>query len=194
MTCSGLSDLYLTWNVIRWFISGPELRYRSWLNVNQAICSAAAPSLPRFGFLWHTDWAVWPWPVPLIVPVCSPLFVSTADRTSFHSFKSAEKYWHDFVFSPGVLSPKTSFILSLTIGSVCRPCRPLRLAPPPQTLHSWLSEELAGRSSSAALLSAEGDQEERCKQVPPVPNYFQHAPPNRQRRGRESSFSPASVL
>ncbi|KAI4805172.1 hypothetical protein KUCAC02_009800, partial [Chaenocephalus aceratus] len=33
-----------------------------------------------------------------------------------------------------------------------------------KTLHSWVSEELAGRSSPAALLSAEGNQEDRCKQ------------------------------
>lgn len=38
----------------------------------------------------------------------------------------------------------------------------------PQTLHNWVSEELAGRSSTAALLqSTEGNQEERCKQVEP---------------------------
>lgn len=43
------------------------------------------------------------------------------------------------------------------------------LAPLPQTLHNWVSEELAGRSSTAALLSAEGTQEERCKQVPHAP-------------------------
>lgn len=41
------------------------------------------------------------------------------------------------------------------------------LATVPQTLHSWLSEELTGRSSTAALLSTESNQEERCKQVDP---------------------------
>ncbi|XP_068185894.1 CLIP-associating protein 1a isoform X4 [Antennarius striatus] len=37
-----------------------------------------------------------------------------------------------------------------------------------KTLHSWVSEELAGRSSAAASLSAEGNQEERCKQAAQV--------------------------
>ncbi|XP_037645123.1 CLIP-associating protein 1a isoform X19 [Sebastes umbrosus] len=37
-----------------------------------------------------------------------------------------------------------------------------------KTLHNWVSEELAGRSSTAALLSAEGNQEERCKQAAQV--------------------------
>nr|XP_029133047.1 CLIP-associating protein 1 [Labrus bergylta] len=37
-----------------------------------------------------------------------------------------------------------------------------------KTLHNWVSEELAGRSSSAALLSAEGNQEDRCKQAAQV--------------------------
>ncbi|XP_042350446.1 CLIP-associating protein 1a isoform X2 [Plectropomus leopardus] len=37
-----------------------------------------------------------------------------------------------------------------------------------KTLQNWVSEELAGRSSSAALLSAEGNQEERCKQAAQV--------------------------
>nr|XP_033966586.1 CLIP-associating protein 1a isoform X1 [Pseudochaenichthys georgianus] len=37
-----------------------------------------------------------------------------------------------------------------------------------KTLHSWVSEELAGRSSPAALLSAEGNQEDRCKQAAQV--------------------------
>ncbi|XP_035030569.2 CLIP-associating protein 1a isoform X8 [Hippoglossus stenolepis] len=37
-----------------------------------------------------------------------------------------------------------------------------------KTLHSWVSEELAGRSSTAALLSTEGNQEERCKQAAQV--------------------------
>ncbi|KAA8588423.1 hypothetical protein FQN60_001617, partial [Etheostoma spectabile] len=36
-----------------------------------------------------------------------------------------------------------------------------------KTLHNWVSEELAGWSSTAALLSAEGSQEERCKQGSP---------------------------
>lgn len=39
----------------------------------------------------------------------------------------------------------------------------------PQTFHNWVSEELIGRSSTAALLSTEGNQEERCKQVEPAP-------------------------
>ncbi|XP_031725849.1 CLIP-associating protein 1a isoform X9 [Anarrhichthys ocellatus] len=37
-----------------------------------------------------------------------------------------------------------------------------------KTLHNWVSEELAGRSSTAASLSAEGNQEERCKQAAQV--------------------------
>ncbi|XP_039674989.1 CLIP-associating protein 1a isoform X21 [Perca fluviatilis] len=37
-----------------------------------------------------------------------------------------------------------------------------------KTLHNWVSEELAGWSSTAALLSAEGNQEERCKQAAQV--------------------------
>ncbi|XP_041662903.1 CLIP-associating protein 1a isoform X22 [Cheilinus undulatus] len=37
-----------------------------------------------------------------------------------------------------------------------------------KTLHNWVSEELAGRSSSAALLSCEGNQEDRCKQAAQV--------------------------
>ncbi|XP_034741483.1 CLIP-associating protein 1a isoform X28 [Etheostoma cragini] len=37
-----------------------------------------------------------------------------------------------------------------------------------KTLHNWVSEELAGWSSTAALLSAEGSQEERCKQAAQV--------------------------
>ncbi|XP_049905836.1 CLIP-associating protein 1a isoform X19 [Epinephelus moara] len=37
-----------------------------------------------------------------------------------------------------------------------------------KTLQNWVSEELAGRSSTAALLSAEGNQEERCKQAAQV--------------------------
>ncbi|XP_044072564.1 CLIP-associating protein 1a isoform X15 [Siniperca chuatsi] len=37
-----------------------------------------------------------------------------------------------------------------------------------KTLHIWVSEELAGRSSTAALLSTEGNQEERCKQAAQV--------------------------
>uniref|UniRef100_H2S896 Cytoplasmic linker associated protein 1a n=1 Tax=Takifugu rubripes TaxID=31033 RepID=H2S896_TAKRU len=37
-----------------------------------------------------------------------------------------------------------------------------------KTLQNWVSEELAGRSSTAALLSAEGTQEERCKQAAQV--------------------------
>ncbi|XP_068581271.1 CLIP-associating protein 1a [Cebidichthys violaceus] len=37
-----------------------------------------------------------------------------------------------------------------------------------KTLHNWVSEELAGRSGSAASLSAEGNQEERCKQAAQV--------------------------
>ncbi|XP_035507045.1 CLIP-associating protein 1a isoform X6 [Scophthalmus maximus] len=37
-----------------------------------------------------------------------------------------------------------------------------------KTLHSWLSEELTGRSSTAALLSTESNQEERCKQAAQV--------------------------
>uniref|UniRef100_A0A3Q1HMI4 TOG domain-containing protein n=1 Tax=Anabas testudineus TaxID=64144 RepID=A0A3Q1HMI4_ANATE len=37
-----------------------------------------------------------------------------------------------------------------------------------KTLHNWVSEELAGRSSTAALLSTEGNQEERCKQAAQV--------------------------
>nr|XP_020462248.1 CLIP-associating protein 1 isoform X10 [Monopterus albus] len=37
-----------------------------------------------------------------------------------------------------------------------------------KTLHNWVSEELAGRSSTAALLTAEGNQEERCKQAAQV--------------------------
>ncbi|XP_074514656.1 CLIP-associating protein 1a isoform X43 [Sebastes fasciatus] len=37
-----------------------------------------------------------------------------------------------------------------------------------KTLHNWVSDELAGRSSTAALLSAEGNQEERCKQAAQV--------------------------
>ncbi|XP_034549551.1 CLIP-associating protein 1a isoform X5 [Notolabrus celidotus] len=37
-----------------------------------------------------------------------------------------------------------------------------------KTLHNWVSEELAGRSSSAALLSTEGNQEDRCKQAAQV--------------------------
>ncbi|KAG7215743.1 hypothetical protein INR49_021964 [Caranx melampygus] len=36
-----------------------------------------------------------------------------------------------------------------------------------KTLHNWVSEELIGRSSTAALLSTEGNQEERCKQGSP---------------------------
>lgn len=80
-----------------------------------------------------------------------------------------------FVFSP-VIQKKGCFFV-ITVGSICRPSHPLCLAPLPQTLHNWVSEELAGRSSSAALLSAEGNQEERCKQVPPVPTWFYwHAP------------------
>ncbi|XP_023273372.1 CLIP-associating protein 1 isoform X13 [Seriola lalandi dorsalis] len=37
-----------------------------------------------------------------------------------------------------------------------------------KTLHNWVSEELIGRSSTAALLSTEGNQEERCKQAAQV--------------------------
>lgn len=37
-----------------------------------------------------------------------------------------------------------------------------------QTLQSWVCEELAGRSGTAALLSTEFNLEERCKQVEPV--------------------------
>ncbi|XP_067372716.1 CLIP-associating protein 1a isoform X25 [Channa argus] len=37
-----------------------------------------------------------------------------------------------------------------------------------KTLQNWVSEELAGRSSTAALLSTEGNQEERCKQAAQV--------------------------
>uniref|UniRef100_A0A8C3AS91 Cytoplasmic linker associated protein 1a n=1 Tax=Cyclopterus lumpus TaxID=8103 RepID=A0A8C3AS91_CYCLU len=37
-----------------------------------------------------------------------------------------------------------------------------------KTLHNWVSEELAGKSSTAASLSAEGNQEERCKQAAQV--------------------------
>ncbi|XP_056294902.1 CLIP-associating protein 1a isoform X19 [Pseudoliparis swirei] len=37
-----------------------------------------------------------------------------------------------------------------------------------KTLHNWVSEELAGKSSPAASLSAEGNQEERCKQAAQV--------------------------
>ncbi|CAK6973606.1 CLIP-associating protein 1 isoform X9 [Scomber scombrus] len=37
-----------------------------------------------------------------------------------------------------------------------------------KTLHNWVSDELAGRSSTAALLSTEGNQEERCKQAAQV--------------------------
>uniref|UniRef100_A0A8C4FBQ4 TOG domain-containing protein n=1 Tax=Dicentrarchus labrax TaxID=13489 RepID=A0A8C4FBQ4_DICLA len=37
-----------------------------------------------------------------------------------------------------------------------------------KTLHNWVTDELAGRSSTAALLSAEGNQEERCKQAAQV--------------------------
>ncbi|XP_077946767.1 CLIP-associating protein 1a isoform X4 [Gasterosteus aculeatus] len=37
-----------------------------------------------------------------------------------------------------------------------------------KTLHSWVSEELAGRSSAAASLPVEGNQEERCKQAAQV--------------------------
>ncbi|XP_028248785.1 CLIP-associating protein 1a isoform X4 [Parambassis ranga] len=37
-----------------------------------------------------------------------------------------------------------------------------------KTFHNWVSEELAGRSSTAALLSTEGNQEERCKQAAQV--------------------------
>ncbi|XP_061580026.1 CLIP-associating protein 1a isoform X23 [Cololabis saira] len=37
-----------------------------------------------------------------------------------------------------------------------------------KTLHNWQSEELAGRSSAAAILSTEGNQEERCKQAAQV--------------------------
>ncbi|XP_047227273.1 CLIP-associating protein 1a isoform X5 [Girardinichthys multiradiatus] len=37
-----------------------------------------------------------------------------------------------------------------------------------KTLHSWVSEELAGWSSSAALLPTEGNLEERCKQAAQV--------------------------
>ncbi|GLD67029.1 CLIP-associating protein 1 isoform X11 [Lates japonicus] len=37
-----------------------------------------------------------------------------------------------------------------------------------KTLHNWVSEELTGRSSTAALLSTEGNQEERCKQAAQV--------------------------
>ncbi|XP_070409048.1 CLIP-associating protein 1a isoform X4 [Nothobranchius furzeri] len=37
-----------------------------------------------------------------------------------------------------------------------------------KTLHNWVSEELAGRSSSAALLTTESNQEERCKQAAQV--------------------------
>ncbi|XP_035988456.1 CLIP-associating protein 1a isoform X5 [Fundulus heteroclitus] len=37
-----------------------------------------------------------------------------------------------------------------------------------KNLHSWASEELAGWSGSAALLSAEGNLEERCKQAAQV--------------------------
>lgn len=39
----------------------------------------------------------------------------------------------------------------------------------PQNLQSWVSEELAAWSSSAALLTTEGNQEERCKQVEAAP-------------------------
>lgn len=102
------------------------------------------------GFLWH----------PVCGFTCGPVLAHY------------RPYMY-FVFSP-VVQKK---VLSLTIGSICRPCHPLCLAPLPQTLHNWVSEELAGRSSSAALLSAEGNQEERCKQVPPVPTrFYWHAP------------------
>ncbi|KAK0134179.1 CLIP-associating protein 1 [Merluccius polli] len=37
-----------------------------------------------------------------------------------------------------------------------------------KTLHSWVSEELAGRASTAASLSTEGSQQERCKQAAQV--------------------------
>ncbi|XP_040003919.1 CLIP-associating protein 1a isoform X8 [Xiphias gladius] len=37
-----------------------------------------------------------------------------------------------------------------------------------KTLHNWVSEELTCRSSTAALLSTEGNQEERCKQAAQV--------------------------
>ncbi|XP_075335036.1 CLIP-associating protein 1a isoform X3 [Odontesthes bonariensis] len=37
-----------------------------------------------------------------------------------------------------------------------------------KTLHNWVSEELAGRSGTAASLSTEGNQEERCKQAAQV--------------------------
>lgn len=68
----------------------------------------------------------------------------------------------------------------------------------PQTLHNWVSEELAGRSSTAALLSAEGNQEERCKQVEPRSDsqsqhdtMSTHCPacpvPNQHLRDRENS-------
>lgn len=55
-------------------------------------------------------------------------------------------------------------------GGVCDALIPvLPPAAVPQTLHNWVSEELIGRSSTAALLSTEGNQEERCKQVEPAP-------------------------
>ncbi|KAM8856663.1 CLIP-associating protein 1a isoform 31-T31 [Spinachia spinachia] len=37
-----------------------------------------------------------------------------------------------------------------------------------KTLHNWVSEELAGRCSTAASLPTEGNQEERCKQAAQV--------------------------
>ncbi|MEQ2186076.1 hypothetical protein GOODEAATRI_024895, partial [Goodea atripinnis] len=66
------------------------------------------------------------------------------------------------------LRTKRSECLPLCLH-VTDPLRPITPALPycnvPQTLHSWVSEELAGWSSSAALLSTEGNLEERCKQV-----------------------------
>lgn len=57
---------------------------------------------------------------------------------------------------------------SVLVGVPCRAVTPPS-ATVPQTLHSWVSEELAGRSSAAASLPVEGNQEERCKQVEPPP-------------------------
>ncbi|MEQ2207757.1 hypothetical protein XENOCAPTIV_018068, partial [Xenoophorus captivus] len=69
------------------------------------------------------------------------------------------------------LRTKRSECLPLCLH-VTDPLRPITPALPyfnvPQTLHSWVSEELAGWSSSAALLSTEGNLEERCKQAAQV--------------------------
>lgn len=117
------------------------------------------------------------WCASYVLPLCSGLFVFPLlflQMKSSPSFKSGPcllqasgKYIYEKMDCTRLLSKIGSVLIHMDGGELVSCCNAHSAVL--QTLHNWVSEELAGRSSTAALLSTEGNQEERCKQVEPTP-------------------------